>query len=102
VKSILHERYGFSPLTSTRFSVLLEMGILPFAFLSLIFVSPFVLFLNAILAADVFFRISIVFDDSYPAFGFGEWLAAPGLAGVVRKGWSTIRARIRGSRESDD
>lgn len=98
LKLALHERYGFSPLTTTRFSVFVEMAaILPFLFVTLIAASPFVLFVDGMLLADVFFRISILFDDSYPPFGSGEWIVQRQLAAVVGKGWSAIRARVRGS-----
>ncbi len=99
VKRVLHERYGFSPLTMTRFSVVIELAFLPFFFIALIMPSAFVLFTFIALFADAFFRVSILFDESYPAFGFFEWIVRPGLATTVSKGWSAIRARVRGRRD---
>ncbi len=104
VKSALHLRYGFMPLSSTRFSVLVELAMLPLLFLSIIvgLGDPVVFLFFAALFADAFFRVSVLFDDSYPAFGLGEWMVRPKLATVVRDGWRAVRARLREKRPTRD
>ena len=96
VKIALHARYGFMPLTSTRFSVVVELALLSLSFIGVIVGQgdPVVVLFFVGIFADTFFRISILFDDSYPAFGFGEWIARPGLVEIVQKGWRAVRSRV--------
>jgi hypothetical protein len=97
-KRRLHERYAFMPVSTTRFSVVLEIVVagllLPSVVLGVAGAVPLCVFVA--LVVDGFVRASILIEDEYPPFGFGEWVMHKELGPVLRTGWAAVRARMRG------
>ena len=102
-KRRLHERYSFSPVSTTRFSVWLELVILGVIFPSVVLGTAGAVQLFAFLALliDGIVRASILVEDEYPPFGFAEWAVHKQLAGALRMGWRAVRARVQGKGSRD-
>jgi hypothetical protein len=101
LKRRLHDRYGFGPLATTRFSVWLEMALLGVLFPAVVLgvAGGISLCVFLALVVDALVRASILVEDEFPPFGFAEWALRRELAAVLRTGWGAIRARIKRSRD---
>ena len=99
----LHERYGFNPVTTTRFSVWLEVALVGVLFPSVILgmAGAVQLCIFLVLLVDGVVRASILVEDEYPPFGLGEWALHKQLAAVLRTGWGAVRTRMRSKRPRD-
>jgi len=87
----------------TRFSVWLELAALGVLFptVALGMAGAVQLCVFLALLVDGFVRASILVEDEYPPFGFGEWAVHRQLVAVLRMGWDAVRAWIRRNRSRD-
>lgn len=99
-KRRIHVRYGFMPVATTRFSVLLEIIALGLLLPSVILgiAGTVQLFVFIALSVDGFLRASILVEDEYPPLGFGEWVIHKDLVAALRMGWAAVRARVQRKR----
>src|SRR5580658_5811079 len=79
-KASLHLRFGVEIAGATRISLFLQLVIESVLFISLTTATvslPFQLPAFLVLLVDLIVRGSILVDDSFPAFGFYEWMIHP-------------------------
>lgn len=89
--------FGVHPAGATRVSLLLQLVVvmLLILFLTITPPAPYQLPVFLVLFADLLMRGSIAFDDSFPAFGFYEWVLHPELVRLLRKAWRAAGRRKR-------
>jgi hypothetical protein len=94
-KAALHLRFGVEIAGATRISLLLQLVVvmLLIVFLTITPPAPYELPVFLVLFIDLVIRGSIAFDESFPAFGFFEWMIHPELVRLLRKAWRAAGKR---------
>jgi hypothetical protein len=86
-------RFGLEPISATHRSVLLE--IVAFVLMSGLLIGgveslslPIVF-----IVIDLVMRVTILFDDSYPPYGFWEWIVHPEVKEILRASYAKYKER---------